>query len=109
MLTFKPLVLSLLLCCAVAAYADEPVKAKQSLIDIYQLALIKDPTLASSQSALQASQELITQAKALHLPTVTAIANTSVILNQIFAILAQVMCLEMAVMSRLTTMVMALM
>ena len=75
MLTVKPLVLSLLLCCAVAAYADEPVNPKQSLIDIYQQALIKDPTLASSQSALQASQELITQAKALHLPTVTASAN----------------------------------
>ncbi len=49
----------------------------QSLIDIYQRALAKDPILASSQSALMAAQELIEQAKALHRPTVTASVNLS--------------------------------
>lgn len=70
-------ILSLLLCYAFSALASTPIQTKQTLIDIYQQALIKDPTLASSQSALLASQELIEQAKALNLPTVTATANVS--------------------------------
>ena len=77
MIKINPLLLSLLWCCTASALANEPVKTKQTLIDIYQQALIKDPTLASSQSALLASQELIEQAKALHLPTITATANVS--------------------------------
>ena len=69
------LLLSLLLSFSVGATAAEIAKPNKTLIDIYQQALVKDPTLASSQSALQSAQELITQARALHLPTVTASAN----------------------------------
>lgn len=49
----------------------------QSLLDIYQLALANDPTLASASSANQAAQELIEQGKALYRPSVNFSASTS--------------------------------
>ncbi len=42
----------------------------QSLVDIYNLALAHDPTLASALSANQAAQEIIEQSKALYRPVV---------------------------------------
>jgi outer membrane protein len=53
------------------------VDKQQSLLDIYQQALSKDPTLASALSANQAAQELIEQGKALYRPTVNFNAGTS--------------------------------
>lgn len=49
----------------------------QSLVDIYQLALSHDPTLASALSANQAAQEIIEQGKALYRPTVNFSASAS--------------------------------
>ena len=42
----------------------------QSLVDIYNLALAHDPTLASALNANQAAQEIIEQSKALYRPVV---------------------------------------
>ena len=42
----------------------------QSLVDIYNLALSHDPTLASALNANQAAQEIIEQSKALYRPVV---------------------------------------
>jgi len=42
----------------------------QSLVDIYNLALAHDPTLASALNANQAAQEMIEQSKALYRPVV---------------------------------------
>jgi outer membrane protein len=42
----------------------------QSLVDIYNLALAHDPTLASALNANQAAQEVIEQSKALYRPVV---------------------------------------
>ena len=49
----------------------------QSLLDIYNLALAHDATLASSLVANQASQEIIQQAKALYRPQVSFNAGAS--------------------------------
>ena len=50
---------------------------RQSLVDIYQQALLHDPTLASALSANQAAQEIIEQGKALYRPTVNFNAGAS--------------------------------
>ncbi|MDO9106212.1 MAG: TolC family outer membrane protein [Methylovulum sp.] len=49
----------------------------QSLLDIYNLALAHDPTLASALNANKAAQELIEQAKALYRPIVNFSAGAS--------------------------------
>lgn len=51
----------------------------QSLVDIYNQALLNDPTLASALSSNQAAQEIIEQGKALYRPVVnfTAGGNAS--------------------------------
>ncbi|GAB6141004.1 TolC family outer membrane protein [Methylosoma difficile] len=53
------------------------VNKPQSLMDIYNLALAHDPTLASALNANKASQELIEQAKALYRPVVNFSAEAS--------------------------------
>ena len=50
---------------------------QQTLLDIYQLALAQDPTLASALSANQAAQEIIEQGKALYRPAVNFSASAS--------------------------------
>lgn len=50
----------------------------QSLLDIYQLAMANDPTLASALSANQAAQEIIEQGKALYRPVVTFKAGANI-------------------------------
>lgn len=49
----------------------------QTLVDVYQLALSHDPTLASALSANQATQEIIEQGKALYRPSVNFSASAS--------------------------------
>jgi outer membrane protein len=53
------------------------VSKPQSLMDIYNLALAHDPTLASALNANKASQELIEQAKALYRPVVNFSAEAN--------------------------------
>jgi outer membrane protein len=86
---FKQLTLAISLFClstavSVPAFAASMSAAKlptqikrQSLVDIYQQALLHDPTLASALSANQAAQEIIEQGKALYRPTVNFNAGTS--------------------------------
>ncbi len=59
-----------------SAASPESVKP-QSLIDVYQQALARDPTLASALNANKAAQEIIEQAKALYRPTVNLSADAS--------------------------------
>ncbi len=56
-----------------ASTASKP----QSLMDIYNLALAHDPTLASALNGNKAAQELIEQAKALYRPVVNFSAEAS--------------------------------
>ena len=58
---------------ATASTANKP----QSLMDIYNLALAHDPTLASALNGNKAAQELIEQAKALYRPVVNFSAGAS--------------------------------
>ncbi len=58
--------------------AEENQSTKpQSLIDIYQLALAKDPVLASALNANKAAHETIEQSKALYRPIVSFKAGAS--------------------------------
>ena len=63
-----------LLLISTFAHAEEPVL---SLLDIYQLALKNDATLASATYENKAAQELIEQAKALYRPNVNFNASVS--------------------------------
>lgn len=69
----KFLVLSLAILPALiqTAYAD------QNLMDIYQIALTRDPALASAMNANRAAQEKVVQGQALLLPTITASSNAN--------------------------------
>jgi len=58
-------------------YAESDVGKPLNLLDVYQQALAKDPTLASALHANQAAQELIEQAKALYRPNVNFTANAN--------------------------------
>jgi len=64
---------------ATTALATPASKASkpQSLMDIYNLALAHDPTLASALNGNKAAQELIEQAKALYRPVVNFSAEAS--------------------------------
>ncbi len=81
--TLKHLVRTAALTFALAShmiYAAEntPTDSKpQTLIDIYQLGLSNDPTLASALSANQAAQEIIEQGKALYRPTINFNASAN--------------------------------
>ena len=55
----------------------QAAEAQQNLLDIYQLALAGDPTLASAQAGNTAAQETQVQGKALLLPNVGLSANAS--------------------------------
>ena len=70
------LLIVLLSSSLVTAEVAAPAK-QQSLLDVYQQALINDPTLASALSANQAAQEIIEQGKALYRPTVNFSANAT--------------------------------
>ena len=60
-----------LLCANSLLMPDALAEIKaQSLVDIYNLALSHDPTLASALNANQAAQEIIEQSKALYRPVV---------------------------------------
>lgn len=78
MLKKFPLVISLI-CVTLAwttiAYAEDK---PQSLLDIYNQALVHDPTLASALNANQAAQEIIQQSKALYRPVVNFNAGAQV-------------------------------
>ena len=71
----KPIIFitTLFLAAAISASENKP----QSLLDIYNLALAHDPTLASALNANQAAQELIEQSKALYRPIVNFSASTN--------------------------------
>lgn len=58
-------------------YAETGSGKPLNLLDVYQQALAKDPTLASALNANQAAQELIEQAKALYRPNVNFTANAN--------------------------------
>ena len=58
-------------------YAESDIGKPLNLLDVYQQALAKDPTLASALHANQAAQELIEQAKALYRPNVNFTANAN--------------------------------
>ncbi len=58
-------------------YAEEVTEKPLNLLDVYQQALAKDPTLASALHANQAAQELIEQAKALYRPNINFTANAN--------------------------------
>lgn len=80
----KHLTLAISLICTNAIYVTEIFagevqiqEKQQSLIDVYQQALSRDPTLASALSANQAAQELIEQGKALYRPTVNFSAGAN--------------------------------
>lgn len=62
---------------ASAQAVTKPVQAAWSLMDVYQQALVQDPSLASALSANQAAQEIIEQGKALYRPTVNFTANAN--------------------------------
>ena len=55
----------------------------QTLVDIYNLALAHDPTLASALNANQAAQEIIQQSKALYRPVVNFNAGINATLTNI--------------------------
>jgi outer membrane protein len=55
----------------------QAAEAQQSLLDIYQLAVAGDPTLASAQAGNTAAQETQVQGKALLMPNVGLSANAS--------------------------------
>lgn len=69
----KTLVVIGLIVPAIASAAE----TQQHLLNIYQLAVSNDPTLASARSANLAGQEKLAQAKALSRPTVTINSNFS--------------------------------
>jgi len=71
----RPIIFVTTLFLAAALSATE--NKSQSLLDIYNLALAHDPTLASALNANQAAQELIEQSKALYRPVVNFSATTS--------------------------------
>ncbi len=70
------LITALFATTALAAPAGSTSKP-QSLMDIYNLALAHDPTLASALNGNKAAQELIEQAKALYRPVVNFNAGAS--------------------------------
>ncbi len=70
----KRIVCITLLAISSLSYAEE---ATLSLLDVYQLALKNDATLASATYQNKAAQELIEQAKALYRPTVNFNASVS--------------------------------
>lgn len=55
----------------------QAAETQQNLLDIYQLALTSDPTLASAHSANTATQEKVVQGKALLLPNISLNGNAS--------------------------------
>ena len=71
--------LTLILCIFFALPLSVHAEKKpQSLLDIYNLALAHDATLASAIVANQATQEIIEQGKALYRPVVNFNAGTAI-------------------------------
>ena len=75
MLKLSFLLTSILCTLPLSAYAENK---PQSLLDIYNLALAHDATLASALMANQATQEIIQQGKALYRPMVNFNAGTAI-------------------------------
>ncbi len=70
----KSIILSLWLA---GVFSIHSAYATQNLLDIYQLALTNDPTLASARSSNLAAQEKTEQGKALYRPNVSFNSNAS--------------------------------
>lgn len=71
-----PAIVFVLLAMRVSAQL-QAAEGQQNLLDIYQLALTSDPTLASAHSANTAAQEKVVQGKALLLPNISLNGNAS--------------------------------
>ncbi len=67
----------LLISLALLPLAAQAAGPEQNLIDIYQIAMAKDPVWASALNANKAAQEKLVQGQALLLPTITANSNAS--------------------------------
>ncbi|NOS97916.1 MAG: TolC family outer membrane protein [Methylotenera sp.] len=83
---FKRLTLITTLIYASTAFAADvrPTLEKPlTLVDIYQQALMHDPTLASALSANQSAQEIVEQGKALYRPTVNFNADANAVKTDI--------------------------
>lgn len=63
---------------AILMLASTKLAWSQDLIDVWQLALQRDPSYAAIQAARQADQEVVPQARALLLPYITASAGAEV-------------------------------
>ncbi len=63
--------ISLVTCILLLPISTTVFADGQNLLDIYHLAISKDPTLASARSSNKAVQEKLVQGKALYRPTVT--------------------------------------
>lgn len=71
---FKSLALGLALLALPTTILAAP---SQNLLDIYQLGIANDPTLAAARSANQATQERLTQARSLFFPTISFTMNAT--------------------------------
>ena len=68
---------SLILALALLPGLSQAAEPQQSLVDIYQLAVERDPTWSAARNANLAAQEKLEQGKALYRPTVTFSSNAS--------------------------------
>ncbi len=69
--------LILLFSLALLPYSLQAAEPQQSLVDIYRLAVERDPTWSAARNANLAAQEKLEQGKALYRPTVTFNTNAS--------------------------------
>ena len=67
----------LIVALALLPSLSQAADARQSLADIYQLAVERDPTWSAARNANLAAQEKLEQGKALYRPTVTFSSNAS--------------------------------
>ncbi|WP_330924392.1 TolC family outer membrane protein [Candidatus Sororendozoicomonas aggregata] len=66
----------LLAALASSAMSVQAAQPKYNLLDIYNLALENDATLAAAKAGMLAKKELLPQGRAMLLPTISASANT---------------------------------
>ena len=66
-----------MLSCGFACFAINPWAQAADLVDIYELALINDPTLQAAQASFNASQEIKAKAMSQLLPQISAQASYS--------------------------------
>ena len=65
-----------MLSCGFACFAINPWAQAADLVDIYELALINDPTLQAAQASFNASQEIKAKAISQLLPQIGAASYT---------------------------------